>query len=360
MTTSIQIRDTVASTLPSTQSLVSSWPYQVLAKHGLDFSEDLKICDQRINSSMGQAPEAAAMLKLACGGKRMRPLMMLLGCAAVTKDTGLVGMAAASLEMLHMASLIHDDVLDGASLRRGSATLHTTLGVGVAITLGDYLMLAAGATMLGECGDLDQVELSRLMQAHAILLKKGQECCRGQVSELQAQAGMTVEECIEMMRNKTGSLFSAACEMGAVLGGADQAQRQAAAAYGNAFGLAFQIYDDLLDLLSSSGDAHKSTGETCTLGRPLLPAILLSPKRKTELCHMLADGHQSGDVLALLHEEGVVAAIMAQLEWAIQGALHALEALPATAARAVFKDYVLHARFACQVLCKVPRRHSVS
>lgn len=360
MTISTQMRATPSNLLPSPPSLVSSWPYQVLAKHGLDFSEDLKICEQRIANGMGKAPEAAAMLKLACGGKRMRPLMMLLGCAAVASDTGLVGAAAASLEMLHMASLIHDDVLDGASLRRGGATLHTTLGVGVAITLGDYLMLAAGATLLGGCADLGQVELGRLTQAHAILLQKGQECCRGQVTELQAQTGMTVAACLEMMRNKTGSLFSAACEMGAVLGGADRAQREAAATYGDAFGLAFQIYDDLLDLLSSSGEAHKSTGQTCALGRPLLPALLLSPMRKTQLCGMLANGSHSGDVLALLNEAGVVADVMDQLEQAIQAALRALASLPETAARAVFRDYVLHARFACQVLCKVAIEHDVA
>jgi octaprenyl-diphosphate synthase len=177
--------------------------------------------------------------------------------------------AAEALELLHGAALIHDDIIDRATERRGRPALHVRIGIGPAIVLADYLILRCYSVL----GDLDSPRCVEVMNT---LSDYSKECCRGQVEELLGTTDSDPEESyLRIIRGKTASQFAAAVTIGAILGKGLPSEREALRRYALNVGIAFQIRDDELDLVGQPAIMGKPIGNSLEDGRPMLPIIYL-------------------------------------------------------------------------------------
>ena len=200
------------------------------------------------------------------GGKRLRPLVLLLAARPYRFDREQLISAGAGVELLHTASLVHDDTVDRAGLRRGRPTLNSVLSSGAVILLGDFLF-AQSAMLAAATGS------PRVITIFASTLV---DICDGQLREMFGAhlLDQTKEEYERRIYGKTASLFAGAAEMGAILGDAPEDEAQELRAYGSDVGMAFQIVDDVLDLREGSQQLGKPAGHDLTQGTVTLPTIL--------------------------------------------------------------------------------------
>lgn len=214
--------------------------------------------------SNGKLPQhrlvEAMRYSLFAGGKRVRPILVLGFCEAAGGDAEKALPVAVAVEMLHTYSLIHDDLpcMDNDRLRRGKPTNHIAFGEFTATLAGDALQAEAFGTILRS----NLPATVKVDCAEALAAAAGVDgICGGQQMDMEGNGKVRSEdELIDMQSRKTGSLLSAACLMGAIVGGADAKQREAAQIYGAAVGAAFQIRDDMLDELSTAEALGKTVG----------------------------------------------------------------------------------------------------
>jgi geranylgeranyl pyrophosphate synthase len=230
---------------------------------------DLERVEARVvEAATVQYPLAAGLLIdiVKAGGKRLRPLMLLLAGRGYSYDLDTLVTAAAGIEMLHTASLVHDDTVDRAAIRRGRPTLNSRLGTGAVILIGDFLF--AQSAMLAAATDS-----TRVVSIFAASLG---EICDGQLLEMFVahRLDQSRDEYEKRIYGKTASLFAASTEMGAVIGKAPEAHIQSLRQFGGDFGLAFQIVDDILDLTQDSGDIGKPAGNDLRQGTVTLPTLI--------------------------------------------------------------------------------------
>lgn len=198
------------------------------------------------------------------GGKRMRPLMVLL----MSKNFGQISSvsldAAAGLELLHTASLVHDDVVDESEERRGQASVNASYDNKVAVLVGDYLLSTA----------LLRVSLTHNQQIVQIISELGRTLAAGEILQLTNTGSEDFSEEVyyNIIQSKTAALFEACARVGALAGGATDEEVEAAAQFGNLVGMIFQIRDDIFDYFSSS-DIGKPTGNDMKEGKLTLPLI---------------------------------------------------------------------------------------
>jgi geranylgeranyl pyrophosphate synthase len=206
-------------------------------------------------------------------GKLFRPILMLESAMAVGGDPKAVLPAAIGAECGHVASLVHDDIIDGDDLRRGQPTVHRKFGTDEAIIAGDALIfhLFSG---LAECRDTG-IEADRIARALAAVAQAGIDMCRGQ--SMEAEVGLDPRCCaddyVTIVRLKTGAFFRGACECGAILGGGRPDWVEAVSRYGELLGVAFQIHDDLLGYTSDTPTMGKSATSDVRNRRFTLPVI---------------------------------------------------------------------------------------
>jgi geranylgeranyl pyrophosphate synthase len=206
----------------------------------------------------------ACRATLAAGGKRVRPLLTLL-CARADVALGEPALrGATAVELLHMATLVHDDVLDRAELRRGRPTVAHAFGVEIAVSAGNYL-LARAFQELAEAGDAAAVDA---LSAAAVGLSEGEVVQRDDAHRLTVTAAEYERRC----ERKTADLFAAACRLGALLGRAAPAAASLAE-YGRLIGLAFQVFDDILDCSGDEQATGKRAGTDVRDGTVTLPMI---------------------------------------------------------------------------------------
>ena len=228
--------------------------YRLMAETALAqcFKDGLKLEHRRLFEAMRYS--------LLAGGKRVRPVLVLAFCAACGGDPEAALPVAVAVEMLHTYSLIHDDLpcMDNDRLRRRKPTNHIVYGEFTATLAGDALQAEAFGTIL-RSGLPAEV---RADCAEALANAAGADgICGGQQLDMDGNGKtLTEDELIDLQSRKTGSLLSAACLMGAIVGGADARQREAAQVYGAAIGAAFQIRDDMLDALSTDEAMGKTVG----------------------------------------------------------------------------------------------------
>ena len=218
---------------------------------------------EEIASGHGPALGQHASATLAAGGKRLRPVLVFV-CAGTEESTNLVR-AGAAVELLHMATLVHDDVLDRAPMRRGRPTVFWTSGRDAATATGDFLFSRAFA-QLAATGSAPAV---RALSAASSSLARGELMQRDDAFA----TDVTEERYFERCTLKTGKLFEAACRLGAVLGEPGEESADALGRFGDRIGLAFQVFDDVLDLAGPPDQTGKSRGTDLLDGTVTLPII---------------------------------------------------------------------------------------
>ncbi len=219
-----------------------------------------------IAASHGPVLAEHAGATIAAGGKRLRPLLVLLAAGTQPPDPRGLLAGAAAVELVHSATLVHDDVLDAAALRRGLPTVWAQGGRALAVATGDLLFSRAFAELSAD-GTLASVRaLSRASSALA----------EGELLQRQDAWDVTVavERYLYRCELKTARLFEASCELGALAGGAEREHVAALGAFGRRIGLAFQLLDDVLDVSSSAQDTGKDRGTDLLDGTVTLPLIL--------------------------------------------------------------------------------------
>lgn len=262
--------------------------------------------------------EAASHL-LKAGGKRLRPALVMITSRAGTPGARETDLAAAAIELVHVATLYHDDVIDETDTRRGAPTVHSKWGLEVAVLSGDYLFAQGsllGATAGGEVS--------------AILAGAIAEVCEGQIAETSSlgEARRSPDEYRKTIGQKTAALFAAGCELGAATSGADAERRAALISYGRQLGLAFQVVDDLLDLVGDPDVTGKVPGTDLREGVFTLP-VLLAAQRDPGLQEQLDAGVRDlGVLLPLLERAGGIEAATEEARLLASGASEALAGLP--------------------------------
>jgi geranylgeranyl pyrophosphate synthase len=215
----------------------------------------------------GRAPDrlvTPALEALTAGGKRLRPILLILSARMGEPEWEGLLAASVAVEVLHTATLIHDDVVDKAESRRGKPTTVTAYGRETAVATGDYL-LAEAFYGLAEVGN------PRLVRVFA---EAAMGMSAGELEQYRSSgAPVEVEAYVEHIRMKTAGLFRAACVAGGTLGGLSLRQIDALATYGQALGLAFQVSDDVMDLVGEPGLMGKSIGADLAEGTVTLPVI---------------------------------------------------------------------------------------
>ncbi|WP_291638302.1 polyprenyl synthetase family protein [Bosea sp. (in: a-proteobacteria)] len=219
----------------------------------------------RTGSQVTMIPEVANHL-ISSGGKRLRP-MLTLATAALCGYAGEGHVKlAASVEFMHTATLLHDDVVDESDMRRGKAAARMLWGNEASVLVGDFL-LGQAFKMMVEVGSLRALDI--LSTAAAVIAE-------GEVMQLAAAKNTetTEDEYLAVIRGKTAELFAAACEVGPVIAGSPKADAAACRSYGLNLGIAFQLIDDALDYGGSSGALGKNTGDDFREGKITLPVVL--------------------------------------------------------------------------------------
>ncbi|MFN2524821.1 MAG: polyprenyl synthetase family protein [Actinomycetota bacterium] len=281
-------------------------------------------------SSHPLTAEASTHL-IKAGGKRLRPALVLTSARAGTAGARATDLAAAALELVHLATLYHDDVIDETETRRGVPTVHAKWGLQVAVLAGDYLF-ACGCGLGAEAGG----------EVPGILSNAIANVCEGQIIESESleDAQRDPTEYVATVKLKTASLFAAACELGCSTGGVAGAGRAALIDYGLNLGIAFQLVDDLLDLVGDPEVTGKEPGTDLREGVFTLP-VLLAAQRDERLAHDLGAGVRDLDqILRSLHATGAIADTLAEARKYGKGAAAALRDLPQSEWRSVLEKTV--------------------
>jgi len=199
------------------------------------------------------------------GGKRLRPMLLLLSAGAFGYRGRDHHELAAVVEFIHTATLLHDDVVDESALRRGRATANSIFGNTAAVLVGDFVYSRAFQMMVG----LDSM---RVLQ---VLADTTNVIAEGEVMQLMNCHDADIDEAgyLAVIRRKTAKLFEAATRLGAILGGAAASQEEAMASYGMQLGVAFQLIDDVLDYTGDQAVIGKNLGDDLAEGKPTLPLI---------------------------------------------------------------------------------------
>lgn len=270
------------------------------------------------------------------GGKMLRPVLLLMSCQAVQGAVAKAMPAAIALELVHNFTLVHDDIMDHDAMRRGRETVYKKWDSNTAILVGDALLVQAYASL----AQLDPDLVGRVVDefSRGIL-----EVCEGQMldKEFERRASVTMAEYQTMIAKKTGRLFALACEMGGVLGRGSKEQIQGLENFGALLGRAFQIQDDVLDLLSEEKVLGKDIGSDLRENKKSFLMVHVHQHGSNEIKTALGRIGQNetltpadiAQAIALLRQAGTWTAAEKEIERCIQEAETALQRLPDQEAR---------------------------
>ncbi|MDR2381192.1 MAG: polyprenyl synthetase family protein [Bifidobacteriaceae bacterium] len=250
---------------------------------------------------------AAASHLLRAGGKRLRPMLTLLASHLGDGINDAVIDAAATVELIHLASLYHDDVMDDAPLRRGAPSAHEVYGPTVAILTGDLLFAKASQMVSGLGGAIVRIQAETF-----------ERLCLGQIHETTGP-GEGVDPVafhLDVLAHKTGALIATSARFGAMLGGAAPDIIEAVAAYGEAVGVAFQLADDIIDLASQSAVTGKTPGTDLREGVPTMPGLLVAAAARADLARGVEDSENVALARAIsgdLSSDAVLADVVERL-----------------------------------------------
>jgi octaprenyl-diphosphate synthase len=280
---------------------------------------------QRLHSEVSLVHQIAEYI-ISAGGKRIRPTLVLL----VANAYGYKGTAhhelAAVVEFIHTATLLHDDVVDESSMRRGRQTANALFGNAASVLVGDFLYSRSFQMMVG-------LNNMRVMQ---ILSDATNVIAEGEVLQLlnMHDPDVSQEAYLKVIRSKTAKLFEAAAQLGALISGATDAEIDAAGEYGRSLGTAFQLIDDVLDYAGDAAAIGKNVGDDLREGKPTLPLIYLMENGTPEQRELVRNCIEQGDeqnfeaILAAITTSGALDFTRREAEVAAQRAADAISALP--------------------------------
>lgn len=305
-------------------------------------AQDMEAVNALIRTRMAsehapRIPEVTAHL-VGAGGKRLRPMLTLAAANLCGYRGNHHVLLAATVEFIHTATLLHDDVVDESEQRRGRPTANLLWDNQSSVLVGDYLFSRSFQLMV-ETGN---------MQALGILANASAVIAEGEVLQLSAARDLSTSEAtyLQVVRGKTAALFAAACEVGAVIAGAPETHISALRNYGDALGIAFQIVDDLLDYGGATASLGKNTGDDFRERKLTMPVILAvaeaSPAEHDFWRRTIEKGaQQEGDLahaLALMTRHKTLAATRERaLGWA-ETARNALAPLPQSPLKSILAD----------------------
>jgi octaprenyl-diphosphate synthase len=287
--------------------------------------EDMALVDQltndRLNTSVPLVGDVCQYI-ITAGGKRLRPALLLLMSGAVNYTHPHRIQLAAVVEFIHTATLLHDDVVDESTLRRGRATANSTFGNPASVLVGDFLYSRAFQMMV-ECGEMRV--LSLLAEATNVIAE-------GEVLQLMNMHDPSLDQAgyLRVIRSKTAKLFEASCRIPAVMAGLPPDIEEACAKYGQALGTAFQVIDDVLDYDGEAAELGKNLGDDLREGKTTLPLIIAMQRannaQRAVIQEAITQGgvDRLGDILTIVRETG---AMVATRETAMEEARSALDYL---------------------------------
>lgn len=321
----------VTATLPAPPESSSS-PMLLMAA---DMREVDGVIQRRLASDVALINQISHYI-IAAGGKRIRPLLVLLFSSAL----GFAGRErfemAATVEFIHTATLLHDDVVDESGMRRGRETANALFGNAASVLVGDFVYSRAFQMM---------VSLNR-MRVLEVLADATNVIAEGEVLQLMNMhdPDLAVEDYLRVIRFKTAKLFEASARLGAVLAGSDSAIEEACADYGRSLGTAFQLVDDLLDYEGSSSEMGKNVGDDLREGKPTLP-LLLAMERGTAverdlIRHAIEHGEiaRLADIVEIVRRTGAISATRDAARFEAAKALASLSLISASPYRDALID----------------------
>jgi len=276
---------------------------------------------------------------ISAGGKRIRPMLVLLFSSAL----GFTGRErfelAATVEFIHTATLLHDDVVDESALRRGRQTANALFGNAASVLVGDFVYSRAFQMMVS-------VNNMRVLE---VLADATNVIAEGEVLQLMNMhdADLSVDDYLRVIRFKTAKLFEASARIGAVLAGATREVEESCAAYGRSLGTAFQLIDDLLDYEGATAQLGKNVGDDLREGKPTLPLLLAMERGNTAERELIRHAIEHGEVARLpeiveiVRHTGAVAATRDAARAEANKAAAALDVLP----KSIFREALLEFPF---------------
>jgi len=298
---------------------------------------------KNLDSSVTLVNTVAAHI-LSGGGKRIRPLLLLLSarlCGYSDKDHHQLG---SLIEFIHTATLLHDDVVDEADIRRGRRTARKVWGNQISILVGDYLYTKA----------MCQVVEFHSQGINEVLAEACKKMAEGEVLQLYYNGNPAMPEIdyIKIVEHKTAGLIAAACRMGAILADASEAQQDALFRFGQYLGIAFQVADDTLDYTANGESLGKTIGQDLRQGKATLPLLHLLQHCSEQDRHMITDRMETRTlstadlerILSLMTDYGSIAYAMDRARTYIAAAKHELDLFEDSTARralTVAADYMI-------------------
>ena len=262
------------------------------------------------------------------GGKRLRPILVLLSARALRHSGRDHISLSAIVEFIHTATLLHDDVVDASEMRRGHETANSIWGNEASVLVGDFLYSRAFEMMV-EVGNMEVME---------IMAQATNTIAEGEVLQLLNchDADTTEERYLEVIRSKTAKLFEAAAELGAVISNKGAVERQAMRRYGIHLGTAFQLIDDVLDYSAAPEQIGKNIGDDLAEGKPTLPLIYAMRNGTAEQAAFIRQAIEDGgrntisQVIRAIESTGAIAYTAGAAQREAEQAMAALEALPSS------------------------------
>jgi len=291
-----------------------------------DMAEVDKVIAARLQTAVPLVSQVSRYI-IAAGGKRLRPALLLLMSGALGYRGAQRFNLAAVVEFIHTATLLHDDVVDESTLRRGRPTANESFGNAASVLVGDFLYSRAFQMMLD----------ARDMRVMEILADATNVIAEGEVLQLMNMGDASLDEqaYLHVIRSKTAKLFEASTRLAAVLAGVPREVEDACALYGQALGTAFQVVDDVLDYAGDATETGKNLGDDLREGKTTLPLIFAMQRGRPEQSALVRSAIETGDVdklpqlVAIVRETGALEATRRSAAAEAQRAVDAISGLPA-------------------------------
>jgi len=290
-----------------------------------DMREVDEVIQRRLASDVVLINQIAHYI-ISAGGKRIRPMLVLLFSSAL----GFTGRErfelAATVEFVHTATLLHDDVVDESALRRGRKTANAIFGNAASVLVGDFVYSRAFQMMVS-------VDRMRVLD---VLADATNVIAEGEVLQLMNMhdPDLAVDDYLRVIRFKTAKLFEASARLGAVLAESDLAVEESCAAYGRSLGTAFQLVDDLLDYEGATAQLGKNVGDDLREGKPTLPLLIAMERGSAAERRLIRNAIENGeiarlsDIVEIVRETGALAATRDAARGEAEKARRTLDALP--------------------------------